>query len=99
MKKLIWSLIVLAALVQPVWAAERAGEVVSRVGAPEVKRNNAWGPLAMGDAIEVGDRIRTGTGRVKVLLLDDTVLTLDTGHSPFIEKPDAFMAMFTRRIS
>ena len=77
MKKLIWSLIVLAALVQPVWAAERAGEVVSRVGAPEVKRNNAWGPLAMGDAIEVGDRIRTGTGRVKVLLLDDTVLTLD----------------------
>lgn len=59
------------------WAGERAGEVVSRVGAPEIRRGEAWGPLAQGDAVEVGDRIRTGAGRVKVLLLDDTVLTLD----------------------
>ena len=65
----------------PVQAADRAGEVVSLLESPEVRTSASatWKSLRVGDAIHVGDRIRTGEGKLKLLLNDDTVLTLDSG--------------------
>lgn len=64
-------------------AAARADEPVGRVaaldGGAEAQHTAtaAWAPLAAGDGILLGDRLRTlADGRLKVLLHDDSVLTL-----------------------
>lgn len=75
------TLCLLAGLLMMPWIghADSAGEVVSVIGTPQVRSGEgAWIPLRLNDSVGVGDRIRTGAGKVKLLLVDDTVLTLDT---------------------
>ncbi|MEO8603953.1 MAG: FecR family protein [bacterium] len=57
--------------------AGEAGWVAGINGAPTIVRGDKTQPLQRGDAIAVGDRIRTGAdAKVKVLLADDSVLAI-----------------------
>lgn len=73
---LVLTMLLLAA---PPAMAEKAGEVISVIGSPQIRsgRTGQWIQLGLNDPVSVGDRIRTGASRVKLLLVDDTVLTLD----------------------
>ena len=72
-------LAVLLLLALPCAAAETA--VVAGVrGAPTVSRDGASTPLRRGDAVAAGDRIATdASSRVKLLLADDSVLSIGSG--------------------
>jgi hypothetical protein len=57
--------------------AEEVGWVASLEGAAERQRAGAWTGLAAGEALELHDHVRTGAAsKVKLLLRDDSVLTL-----------------------
>lgn len=60
-------------------AADRVGSVAALEGAAEVQAAGqaTWTPLAAGADVALGDRIRTAVGgRVRLLLRDDSVLTV-----------------------
>jgi ferric-dicitrate binding protein FerR (iron transport regulator) len=60
-------------------ADEPVGRVAALEGGAEAQHTGApaWAPLAAGDGILLGDRLRTlADGRLKVLLRDESVLTL-----------------------
>lgn len=68
-------------------AAEEAGMVAGVSGAPTVTRAGTTQPLKRGDAIAVGDRISTdATARVKVLMRDDSVLSIGSGTEIVIDQ-------------
>lgn len=81
-------LLLVVLLAVEAFAADRAGEVISMLRSPEVKApdSSEWRTLSVGDEIAVGDRVRTGNGKIKLLLVDDTVLTLDEGSEMSISK-------------
>ena len=83
MPMLIAALLLLAL---PCAAADTA--VVAGVrGEPTVSRDGASTPLTRGDAVAVGDRITTdATSRVKVLLADDSVLSIGSGTEVVIDE-------------
>lgn len=57
--------------------AENAGQVASLEGTADVVRGGATQPLKAGDAVFVGDKLKTAAGaKLRLLLRDDTVLTL-----------------------
>jgi hypothetical protein len=57
--------------------AEEVGWVSALEGTAERQRAGAWADLAAGQALELGDHVRTGqASKVKLLLRDDSVLTL-----------------------
>lgn len=57
--------------------ADEVGIVAGITGAPTVTRAGAAQPLERGDSIATGDRIGTdATSRVKILLRDDSVLSI-----------------------
>ncbi len=90
MNKLLQKIMLASLVIMPTmaFAAQRAGEVISVLGEPEVKQSDAtkWQTLAMGDDVFVGDKIRTKDGKAKILLVDDTVLTLDVNTRLGISK-------------
>jgi len=58
-------------------AAEDVGWVAALEGTVEVQRGGAWGPLAQGDVVQLGDHVRTAVAsRAKLLFRDDSVMTL-----------------------
>ena len=58
-------------------AAEDVGWVAALEGTAEVQRGGAWGPLAQGDVVQLGDHVRTAAAsRAKLLFRDDSVMTL-----------------------
>jgi len=58
-------------------AAEDAGWVAALEGTAEVQRGGAWSALAQGQAVQLGDHVRTAAAsRVKLLFRDDSVLAL-----------------------
>ena len=59
-------------------AASEIGTVASLTGTAEIGRGAAWTVATAGDALQRGDRIRTGSpGRLRAVFHDDTVLTLN----------------------
>jgi hypothetical protein len=70
----------------PCAAADTA--VVAGVrGAPTVVRDGATTPLQRGDAVATGDRIATdASSRVKLLLADDSVLSIGSGTEVVIDE-------------
>ncbi len=62
--------------------AEEVGSVAEIEGQAEVMRAGtaAWAPLAAGDAVQLGDQVRTPEGsKLKLLFRDDSVVTLAPG--------------------
>lgn len=58
-------------------SAGEAGWVAGINGAPTIVRGTQSQPLQRGDAVAIGDRIRTdGNAKVKLLLADDSVLAI-----------------------
>jgi len=67
--------------------AGEAGMVAGISGAPTVTRAGAAQPLKRGDSIAVGDRISTdATARVKILLSDDSVLSIGSQTEVVIDE-------------
>jgi hypothetical protein len=63
-------------------AAERVGTVAELEGRAEVQHAGeaAWGPLAIGDPVLLGDQLRTlADGKLRVVLREDSALTLGPG--------------------
>lgn len=58
-------------------AEEQAGKVLFVQGEAQVLRGGSLLPLRTNDPIYTGDRIRTANGVVKILLQDNSLLTLD----------------------
>jgi hypothetical protein len=59
-------------------AAEPAGRILSIEGAPQVERDGAAPvELRRSDPVFVGDIIRTGEGRAKIMFEDNSLMTLD----------------------
>ena len=76
----------LVALAAPALAGE-VGVVAGIDGAPTVVRGGAARPLGRGDTVALGDRIVTdATAKVKVLLADDSVLTLGPGTEVVVDE-------------
>ncbi len=66
------------ALASTAAAAEPAGRILSIEGAPQVERNGAAPvDLRRSDTVFVGDIIRTGEGRAKIMFEDNSLMTLD----------------------
>ena len=73
----LFVLIVLLLTVRPAGAQEAAG-IVSVLGAAEVMREGRWQPIRVGEALAVGEVVRTGEGsRVAVQLANGSQLKLN----------------------
>ena len=73
--KLITLLVV--ALVSRGVAAEPVGSIAAIEVRAEIRRGGAWQPAALGDAVEMGDVIRTDDeGRVRLVLADSSVVVV-----------------------
>lgn len=69
-------LLLVCALVRGV-AAEEVGSVTAASGSAEIRRGGVWRAAVEGEAVHLGDSLRTGgDGRLQVLLRDDSVITL-----------------------
>lgn len=72
-------LVLLIAFVTAARAAERVGTVAELEGRAEAQHAGeaAWAPLAVGDAVLLGDQLRTlGDGKLRLVLREDSALTL-----------------------
>ena len=68
-------------------AAADTAVVAGLRGAPTVTRGGASTPLRRGDAVAIGDRIATdASSRVKLLLADDSVLSIGSGTEVVIDE-------------
>lgn len=69
----------LAALAMPsmLAAAEPVGRVLSIEGAPQVERSSNMLELRKNDPLFIGDIVRTGSGRAKIMFEDQSLMTLD----------------------
>jgi hypothetical protein len=73
---LIW--VVGAGVLNAQSTSTTSARLVIRSGVVEVQRGNAWMPIASGEAINPGERIRTGTGsRAAVEIEQGKVVTLN----------------------
>lgn len=64
-------------LIARVAAGQEVGTIAALEGQVEVGRAGTWAAANLGDAIQQGDTLRTGTpGRVRVVLQDDSVFTM-----------------------
>ena len=82
-------LIAILCLGTTVRADEPVGHVAAIEGGAEALHSGttAWAPLAAGDGILLGDRLRTlADGRMKLLLRDDSVLTLGASSELTIDE-------------
>jgi len=70
-----WCLLVAITAVRPLWGQE-AGTVAEVAGQVEVQHDGVWGAVALGQIISQGDSLRTGTGRVRVVFQEGSVLTM-----------------------
>src|SRR5213592_503866 len=61
--------IISAASLQAQTASPSSARLGARSGIVEVQRNNTWSPIAAGDPISAGDRIRTASGSLAALEL------------------------------
>src|SRR5437773_6139564 len=59
--------IISAASLQAQTASPSSARLGARSGIVEVQRNNTWSPIAAGDQIDAGDRIRTAIGSLAAL--------------------------------
>jgi hypothetical protein len=73
--------IVLAIFLHPA-SAQEVGTIAALEGSVEIGRAGAWTPAGVGQAVEQGDELRTGTdARVRIVFQDDSVLTVtDNSH-------------------
>lgn len=75
---LVGLLLAVLALAAPAIAAEPVGRILSIEGAPQVERKGAAPTeLRKSDPVFVGDIIRTGEGRAKIMFEDNSLMTLD----------------------
>ena len=58
-----------AALLEAQTPSQSSARLGARSGIVEVQRNNTWSPIAAGDQIDAGDRIRTAGGSLAALEL------------------------------
>lgn len=58
-------------------AAEPVGRILSIEGAPRVERSSEMLDLRKNDPVFVGDIVRTGSGRAKIMFEDQSLMTLD----------------------
>jgi len=66
--------------------AESVATIVALQGSLEIQQGKAWAPLGMGDEVNRGAHLRTGTGtRAKLLFQDDTVIDLGASSNLDIE--------------
>ena len=63
--------------ISPVWGAELCGRFLVVKGDVKVVREGRAQPVRLNDPVYVGDRIVTGEGLAKILLQDNSLLTLD----------------------
>ena len=68
-------------LAAPVMAAEDVGTVASMRGTAEIGRGGAFTPATVGATVQLGDELRTGTGQLRVVFRDDSVVDLAEGSS------------------
>src|SRR5437899_8315690 len=61
--------IISAASLQAQTPSQSSARLGARSGIVEVQRNNTWSPIAAGDQIDAGDRIRTASGSLAALEL------------------------------
>src|SRR5512147_1669013 len=75
MSRILALILLLAAPLRGV--AEEVGTVSAAAGSVEIGRAGTWRPVIQGEAVQLGDSLRTGAdGRLQVLLRDDSVITL-----------------------
>lgn len=97
-------------LTAPAMAAEPlVGKVIQLTGNPAVQAagSTGWVNLQASDGIRMNDRLSTRNGRVKIMLNDGTVLTLDTGtemainshvYNPDAKQRQGTVSLFSGRI-
>lgn len=67
----------LVSLISPWLALADVGLMAAVQGPVDVQRRGAWSDASVGAALQVGDRVRSGaSGRIKLVMQDDTVLDL-----------------------
>lgn len=57
-------------------AADAVGRIISVEGTPKIERNGGLIDIKRDDPVQVGDTIRTGNGRAKILFQDNSIMTL-----------------------
>ena len=78
----LFTLALALALAGAAGAAE-VGTFAAAEGNTEVQHDGRWNPAKIGDPIQIGDAVRTGTdGRARLVFQDDTVLNI--GNSSFL---------------
>lgn len=85
-----WIFLLLAVLLlsAPIAFAEEAGEVVSILGRAEILREGCWQPLQVGEAIAVGELIKTGEGsRMAIQLSNGSQLKLNANSQLELKPP------------
>src|SRR5215831_8987095 len=59
---------------------QSAVRITFRNGLVEVQRGNVWQPIALGDTLNAGDRVRTSSGSMAVVELGpERMITLNEG--------------------
>lgn len=96
-----------AVLASRAWAEDAVGWVSALEGTAEVLRASGgdWAPLAPADALAQGDQVRTqADSRMKILLRDDSVLTLGESSQLRLDEqvagaaPQSTFSLFVGRI-
>jgi hypothetical protein len=79
-------------------AAEPVGAVAALEGSADVLREGgAWTPLAAGDQIMLGDRVRTAAAsKIKILFRDESVMTLAASSEMTVDQQVAAAAPVSR---
>lgn len=65
-----------AACLSPAPVLAAVGHVAAADGEAEIGRGGVFATAEIGDAVELGDELRTGDGRLRVVFRDDSVLNL-----------------------
>ena len=87
--KLLLAAAIIACSFPPARADDPVGSIAALEGAAEARHAgaDAWTPLAGGDGIFLGDRLHTlADGRMKILLRDESVLTLGASSELTIDE-------------
>ena len=93
MTRLLLSALITLGMLGGVSRAQEVGSVAAARGEAEIGRGGAFGPAAVGDAVQLGDELRTGDGQLRVVFRDDSVIDLSERSSLVVDQqvfdPDA----------
>src|SRR5207247_10033724 len=87
--------IISAASLQAQTASPSSARLGARSGIVEVQRNNTWSPIAAGDQIDAGDRIRTAIGSLAALELGPgKTITMSTSTEIQLSDPNVQLSVY-----